>query len=92
MNFPQVQPSASRPGALRFAHVHRNVPGVLGCVNAALSAAGLNVVAQHLQTDGDTGYVVVDAEAGPQGCSTEAVLAELSAVPGTVRARVIGGG
>ncbi len=55
VNFPQVVPSPARPGALRFAHVHRNVPGVLGGVNAALSAAGLNVVAQSLQTDGDTG-------------------------------------
>ena len=91
VNFPSVVPSPFRGGVLRFAHVHRNVPGVLGGVNAALSAAGLNVVAQSLQTDGDTGYVVVDAEPGPGGVSTDSVLAALVAVPGTVRARVIGG-
>lgn len=90
VNFPHVQPSPPRAGALRFAHVHRNVPGVLGGVNAALSGAGLNVVAQHLQTDGDIGYVVVDAEPGPGGLTQSNVLAELVAVPGTVRARLIG--
>ena len=37
VNFPHVRPSAARPGLTRFAHVHRNVPGVLGGVNAALS-------------------------------------------------------
>jgi len=91
VNFPRVQPSPMLPGAVRFAHAHRNVPGVLGRVNAALSGAGLNVVAQHLQTDGETGYVVVDAEAGPGGFDAGRVLGELLAVPGTVRARVIGG-
>jgi D-3-phosphoglycerate dehydrogenase len=91
VNFPQVQPSPMRPGAVRFAHVHRNVPGVLGGVNAALSAAGLNVVAQHLQTDGDTGYVVVDAEPPPGGLVGETVLSALLAVPGTVLARMIQG-
>ena len=90
-NTPAGRPPSSRPGTLRFAHVHRNVPGVLGGLNAALSAAGLNVVAQHLQTDGDTGYVVVDAEPGPFGADAGCVLESLLAVPGTVRARVIGG-
>ncbi len=89
VNFPQVQPSPLNRGAMRFAHVHRNVPGVLGGVNAALSQAGLNVVAQHLQTDGDTGYVVVDAEGA--GVAAGAVLSALLEVPGTVRARVIAG-
>jgi D-3-phosphoglycerate dehydrogenase len=91
VNFPQVTPSPARPGAIRFAHVHRNVPGVLGGVNAALSAAGLNVVAQSLQTDGDTGYVIVDAEGCIAGAAA-AVLSALLAVPGTVRARMIGDG
>jgi D-3-phosphoglycerate dehydrogenase len=90
VNFPQVTPSPARPRVVRFAHVHRNVPGVLGGVNAALSAAGLNVVAQSLQTDGDTGYVIVDAEGCIEGAGAR-VLSALLAVPGTVRARMIGG-
>ena len=94
VNFPHVQPSPRRPGTVRFAHVHRNVPGVLGGVNAALSAAGLNVVAQHLQTDGESGYVVIDAEGDAEGdtkgTAPDGVLPALLAVPGTVRARVIG--
>lgn len=92
VNLPQVQPSPIRPGQARFAHAHQNVPGVLGRINAAFSARGLNVTAQHLQTSGDAGYVVVDAEADPAGDAAQAVLEELRAVPGTVRARLVGGG
>ena len=90
VNFPQVQLAPARPGNVRFAHVHGNVPGVLGGVNAVLSKAGLNVVSQYLQTDGDTGYVVVDVEGCAQGMEAENVLANLVQVPGTLRARMIG--
>ncbi len=91
VNVPQVQPPPQRPGTARFAHAHRNVPGVLGRVNAAFSVRGLNVVAQHLQTDGDSGYVVVDAETAPDDAVATAVLSELRRVPGTVRARLVEG-
>ncbi len=88
VNFPQVQPPAQRAGTTRFAHAHHNVPGVLGGVNAVFSARGLNVVAQYLQTDGDSGYVVVDAELTPDAAVAQAVVSELLTVPGTVRARL----
>ena len=90
VNFPQVQPPPPRPGTARFAHAHRNVPGVLGRINAVFSASGLNVAAQHLMTDGESGYVVVDAEADPASGIVDTVLKELRAVPGTVRARLAG--
>ncbi len=85
VNFPQVQlPHAA--GA-RYVHVHRNVPGILGRVNAVFSDRGLNVAAQYLQTDGELGYVVVEVEGAPD----PAVLAELSALDGTLRARSLRG-
>ena len=43
-------------------HVHRNVPGMLGRLNETFSRRGFNIAAQYLQTDGELGYVVVDAE------------------------------
>jgi D-3-phosphoglycerate dehydrogenase len=89
VNFPQVQSPAPRPGTARFAHSHQNIPGVLGRVNAVFSANGLNVTAQYLQTDGSSGYVIVDVEPPPSAEAAEILLTELRAVPGTVRARQV---
>ena len=89
VNFPHVQLPAPLRGRTRFTHAHANAPGMLGRVNAALSASGLNVAAQHLQTDGDLGYVVIDAEAEAGSAAVQEVIAQLSQIPGTVRARVL---
>ena len=87
VNFPNVdQPHES--GHARYLHVHKNVPGVLGKLNAVFSSRSLNVHAQSLQTDGHLGYVVVDADSQP-GQRAE-VLEALCAIEGTVRARVVG--
>ena len=85
VNFPQVQ-LPPRPAATRYVHVHRNVPGMLGRVNAVFSGRGLNIVGQYLQTEGDLGYVVVETETDA-GCET--VLGELRGLDGTIRARLI---
>ncbi len=87
VNFPQVdQPRVAQHA--RFLHVHRNVPGVLGHINAVFSARGLNVAAQFLQTEGDMGYVVIDAERRDK---QDDVLAALCEIEGTIRVRVMGG-
>ena len=83
VNFPQVQLPARRHD-VRFVHVHRNVPGVLGQVDAVFSSRGLNIAAQYLQTEGDVGYVVVDVESL---ADDPGVLAALRAIPGTISAR-----
>ena len=57
VNFPQVQ-LTSRATGTRYIHVHRNVPGILGRLNNVFSQRGLNITGQHLQTDGEIGYVV----------------------------------
>ena len=85
VNFPQVQ-LPPRPSGTRYMHVHRNVPGLLGRVNDVFSRRSLNISAQYLQTDGDIGYVVVEAEA-PQG--DESILDDLRAITGTIRARLL---
>jgi D-3-phosphoglycerate dehydrogenase len=87
VNFPQVGMSA-RPKATRYVHIHHNVPGMLGRVNGVFSGRRLNIAGQTLQTDGELGYVVIETET-EQGC--EEVLAELTALEGTIRARLIRG-
>ncbi|WP_187277960.1 phosphoglycerate dehydrogenase [Methylobacterium sp. WL18] len=84
VNFPQVQLPPRLSGA-RFLHVHRNVPGVLGKINTVFSGRALNIDAQYLQTDGDFGYVVVDASV--ERMEADAVLQALRSIDGTVRAR-----
>ncbi|GEP11625.1 phosphoglycerate dehydrogenase [Methylobacterium gnaphalii] len=86
VNFPQVQIPPGK-GSARFLHVHRNVPGVLGRVNAAFAQRGVNVSSQFLQTDGDLGYVVVEADAVP--ADQAGILASLGEIDGTVRTRLI---
>jgi len=87
VNFPHVeQPRV--PGQARYLHVHRNVPGVLGQINALFSRRELNVSSQLLQTDGGLGYVMVDVDRRPD--VHEAVMAELCAIDGTIRVRAFG--
>ncbi|MGY3444968.1 MULTISPECIES: phosphoglycerate dehydrogenase [unclassified Bradyrhizobium] len=86
VNFPQVQLPA-RPTGTRFIHVHRNVPGVMRQVNDAVSRHGINILAQYLQTDVEVGYVVLETDVvGGEG---EDLLAELKAIHGTIRVRVL---
>ena len=86
VNFPQVQASARR--ATRYVHIHHNVPGMLGRVNGVFSGRRLNIAGQMLQTDGELGYVVIETETD-QACDD--VLAELTGLEGTIRARLIRG-
>ena len=74
------------PGQHRIAHVHLNTPGVLATVNRILAEHGVNIEGQLLATSGTTGYVVTDVASS----LPEDLLAELRAMPETVRLRVIG--
>ena len=70
----------------RFLHIHRNLPGIMQRVNEVLSSHELNVAAQYLQTEADVGYAVIDVD-GP--APDDAVLEQLRAVEGSIRARVL---
>lgn len=86
VNFPQVQLPAS-PRGTRFMHVHRNAPGILRRINDAFADAGANIAAQYLQTDGEIGYVVVEAEL--ERGTDRALLDTIRALDGTIRARLL---
>jgi len=86
VNFPQVQ-LPPRPSGTRFIHVHGDVPGVMRKLNDIVSAHDINIAAQYLQTGGGIGYVVLETDgAHPK---SEAILDEMRAVPGTIRARLL---
>ncbi len=86
VNFPQVQ-LPPRVTTTRYLHVHRNVPGMLGHLNDVFSRGRYNIAAQYLQTDAELGYVCVDADVPSDRCS--GVLDEISAIAGTIRARML---
>jgi D-3-phosphoglycerate dehydrogenase len=86
VNFPQVQ-LPPRPTGTRYMWVHRNVPGMMGKLNDIFSNYGLNIASQFLQTDGEVGYVVIEADGTREDC--EQVLEDIRALEGTIRARII---
>jgi D-3-phosphoglycerate dehydrogenase / 2-oxoglutarate reductase len=85
VNFPQVQ-LQKRRGA-RFSHVHRNVPGMLRRLNEVFLQRDINIFAQHLETDSEIGYVVLDADL--TGHESHDVLDDIRALDGTIRARIV---
>jgi D-3-phosphoglycerate dehydrogenase len=86
VGFPQVS-LPPRSSGCRFIHVHRNLPGMLGRINTVFASRRINIAAQYLQTEGEIGYVVVESDdAALEG---HAILAELKAIDGTIRARLI---
>jgi len=85
VNFPQVTLPIQATG-VRFIHSHRNVPGILTGINNVFASRGINIAGQHLQTDGEVGYVVVDAAATHD---SRAILEALRELPGTIRARIL---
>ncbi|HZF74257.1 MAG TPA: phosphoglycerate dehydrogenase [Acetobacteraceae bacterium] len=86
VNLPQVQ-LPPRPSGARWTHLHIDAPGILTQINAAFARRGLNIAAQYYQTDAELGYVVVESVEARE--AAEDILAELRALPGTIRARLI---
>ena len=84
VNLPNVQLSEVG-GAHRLLHIHRNRPGVLAGINRALAEGGLNILAQHLKTSDETGYVITDVD---HNYGPEAIEA-LKALPDTLRFRIV---
>ena len=86
VNFPQVQ-LPIRPAGTRFIQVQRNSPGMLGRLNDVLARHAVNIAAQYYETFNDVGYVVLDADAS--AADSERVLADIRALEGTIRARLL---
>ena len=88
VNFPTVQ-LPENPHGTRFMHVHRNVPGIMLQINEIFSRESCNVTAQYLQTAGELGYVVVEADTGRDVEKDNRILDRLRALKGTLRARLL---
>jgi len=84
VNFPPVQ-LPPNPLGTRFLQVQRNLPGELGKLNDVFARRKVNIVAQFYQTDGEVGYVVLDAEGAVE--DADEIVAEIRTLTGTVRAR-----
>eukprot|EP00051_Salpingoeca_urceolata_P006816 m.90190 g.90190 ORF g.90190 m.90190 type:complete len:410 (+) comp14996_c1_seq2:270-1499(+) len=82
VNIPEIQIRRSlAEGHIRVLHFHDNHPGVLSKINSAL--AKVNIASQTLDTNADVGYLMVELAKDPE-CE-----AELRAVEGTIRCRVL---
>jgi len=86
VNFPQVQLPA-RPIGTRFIQVQRNLPGMLGRLNDVLARHAVNIAAQYYETYSDVGYVVLDADTS--AADSQNILADIRALEGTIRARLV---
>jgi D-3-phosphoglycerate dehydrogenase / 2-oxoglutarate reductase len=86
VNFPQVQLPA-RPAGTRFIQVQRNAPGMLRRLNDVFASRNINIAAQNFQTDGEIGYVVMEAD--PVGEVAREIIEEIRALDGTIRARLL---
>jgi D-3-phosphoglycerate dehydrogenase len=86
VNFPQAQ-LPPRPRGTRFIQVQRNLPGMLGKLNELFARHAVNIAAQYYETRGEIGYVVLDADAS--AADGQRLLAEIRALEGTIRARLL---
>ncbi len=82
VNLPSVNTETVQ--GVRVLHLHRNVPGVLARLNSTFAEHGANITYQSLATKGEYGYVVTDLDN-----LTGALADDLSAMPETVRFRVL---
>jgi D-3-phosphoglycerate dehydrogenase / 2-oxoglutarate reductase len=84
VNFVEVSLQAN-VSKQRFLHIHENVPGVLREINNFFTSRGINISAEHLQTDPEIGYVIIETESELDS----SVLKELKKIPYTIRVRLV---
>ncbi len=84
VNFPALALPPHR-NAHRLLHIHENRPGIITAINGVVSETQTNILAQHLETTSDVGYVVMDVNQD-QGPS---LLESLRRIDGTLKARVL---
>ena len=84
VNFPALELPPLRSG-VRLVNVHKNVPGVLGKINSIVSELEGNIAGQHLSTDPQIGYLVMDVE----GVNGSTLLSKVSGLDVSLRTRLI---
>ena len=87
VNFPEVSLPEHR-GKHRLLHTHRNVPGMLAAMNAALAEAKVNIASQYLETSPRVGYAVIDVDGADRPLSAT-LRKRLDGIEGTIRTRVL---
>ena len=86
VNFPEVL-LPPRPAGTRFLQVQKNLPGELGRLNAVFANRTINIAGQYYQTEGDVGYVVLDADGAVP--DADEIISDIRELDGTVRARLV---
>jgi D-3-phosphoglycerate dehydrogenase / 2-oxoglutarate reductase len=86
VNFVEVA-LPPQQNAIRFMHIHRDVPGVLSKINNVFSSRDINIAGQHLRTDGEIGYVVTDVRGEVE--IGMGIRRDLEAIEGTLRSRFL---
>ncbi len=88
VNLPEVQLPVLHEDHRRVLHIHQNVPGVLAKLHAITAEMGMNIAAEHLQSDPARSYVIIDVKASSP--DAQAFCDRLKAdLPETIRARTI---
>ena len=72
-------------GTHRILHIHKNKPGVLSEINLDLSKEGINIVGQHLKTNEEIGYVILDIDSDLSDRAFEI----LKGIEGTIKTRLV---
>ncbi len=85
VNVPGVDLPNRHPDQLRVLHFHRNVPGVLSTLHAAIAELGANIHAEYLQSVGDVSYVILDVDQVEHSELQTAIVA----IPETIRLRLL---
>lgn len=83
VNIPEVELPKLHAEHHRILHYHRNVPGVLSKMHAAIAGTGANIAAEYLQSNPAHSYVILDLSSG----DTEAICRQLRGLDETIRVR-----
>ncbi len=86
VNFPQLLPPPAMSGC-RFAYVYRNIGAVTGRIFEIFARHRADIAAHCCRADDGIGYAVVDVEHAE--ASRAAILNEMAALDGMIRARVV---
>lgn len=89
VNFPNLALRAPAGEAHRILHIHANQPGILKNINAVVAHGNINVLRQHLETNREIGYVVLDIDPSVARQELQELRAELRSITGTIRTRVL---
>lgn len=84
VNFPSLELPVLRDG-VRLINAHKNVPGVLSKINSIVSELSGNIAGQHLSTDSNIGYLVMDVES----VNGSTLLSKVQALDVSLRTRLI---